>query len=106
MDKWGVLAQNSPAATTLADLYTAPNSRRAIVEVVVCNRGAATTFRLSYAIAGAADAVSQYLVYDKLLDANASIATVKITVKDSDVLRCRSTSGLVTFTVNGIEENG
>jgi len=105
-DVWGTLAQSAPAATTLADAYTTPSAKRSTVEIVICNRSAAgTTVRMSYAIAGAADSSAQYMLYDFALDANASISTARITIKASDVLRVYSTSGNVTFTVNGIEED-
>jgi hypothetical protein len=105
-DVWGTLAQSSPAATTLTDAYTTPSLKRSTIEVVICNRDAAgTTVRLSYAIAGAANAVSQYMLYDYALGANASVSTTRFTTKASDVVRVYSTSGNVTFTVNGIEES-
>lgn len=105
-DLWGTLAQSAPAATTLTNAYTTPAGRRSTVEVVICNRSAvATTVRLSYAIAGAADAASQYLLYDFALNGNASISTARFTTNATDVVRVYSTSGNVTFTVNGIEED-
>jgi hypothetical protein len=104
-DVWGTLAQSAPAATTLTDAYTTPALKRATVEVIICNRSTATTVRLSYAIAGAADTAAQYLLYDFSLGANASVATARITTKAADVIRVYSASGSVTFQVNGIEED-
>lgn len=104
-DVWGTLAQSAPAATTLTAAYTTPALKRSTVEVIICNRSTATTVRLSYAIGGAVDATSQYLLYDYALGDNASISTTRITTKASDVLRVYSTSGNVTFQVNGIEED-
>lgn len=104
-DVWGTLAQSAPAATTLTDAYTTPALKRATVEVIICNRSSATTVRLSYAIAGAADTAAQYLLYDFSLGSNASVATARITTKAADVIRVYSASGSVTFQVNGIEED-
>lgn len=104
-DVFGALAQSLPSATTLTDAYTCPADKRATVEVVICNRGAAATVRLSHAIGGAADTGAQYLLYDYSIDAGASAATARFTVKASDVVRAYSSSGSVAFNVNGIEED-
>jgi hypothetical protein len=104
-DLWGALAQSSPAATTLTAAYTVPTAKNATVEVVACNRGAAGTIRLSHAINGAADTVAQYLIYDYLLDANVAKSTVRFTAKAGDIIRVQSSTGNVSFNVNGIEED-
>jgi len=101
---WGTLAQLSVSASTLTDIYTPGQGKHSTVEVIVCNRGADTTVRLSYAIAGAADSIAQYLLYDVPLGANSTISTVRFTVNATDVLRVYAASGDVSFTVNGIEE--
>jgi len=103
VNTYGALGQASPAATTLTDLYSPPSGRHASVRVVVCNRGTDTTVRVSLAPQGAADAVSQYVVYDLELPANESSATTTLTVGGFDVIRGRSASGNVSFTVTGIE---
>jgi hypothetical protein len=103
-DLFGALAQSAPAATTLTDAYTVPAAKRATVEVVICNRSTATTIRLQHAIAGAASADAQYLLYDFALDANESKATTNFTLNATDVVRVYSASGNVTFNINGIEE--
>jgi len=105
-DVWGTLAQSAPAAATLTNAYTTPSGKRSTVEVIVCNRGAvATTIRMSYAIAGAADAAAQYMIYDYTIGANISVSTARFTTKATDVVRVYSASGNVTFTINGIEED-
>ncbi len=104
-DVWGVLAQVAPAATTLTDAYTVPASKRATVNVIVCNRSVATSIRVSHALNGAADAVAQYLLYDFNVDDNNSVETTNFTLGDGDIVRVYSTSGNVTFNVNGIEED-
>lgn len=105
-DTFGALAQSAPAATTLADAYTVPAAKRATVEVVICNRSGATTVRLQHAIAGAASANGQYLLYDYALGANEAKVTAQMTLAATDVVRVYSASGNVTFNVNGIEEDG
>lgn len=104
-DVWGALAQSYPAATTLTAAYAVPSAKRATVEVAICNQGAATTIRLSHAIGGAADTAAQYLLYDYPVDANGSIASTRFTVNAADVVRVYSTSGSVSFNINGIEED-
>lgn len=103
-DLFGALAQSAPAATTLTDAYTVPAAKRATVEVVICNRSSATTVRLQHAIGGAASANAQYLLYDYALGANESKSTANFTLDAADVVRVYSTSGNVTFNINGIEE--
>ena len=105
-DVWGALAQSAPAATTLTTIYTVPASRRATVEVVACNRsGVPVAIRLSLAQNGAADALSQYLLYDYVLSENAAQSSAPITMGDSDELRVYVSAADVSFTVNGIEED-
>jgi len=104
-DTFGALAQSTPAATTLTAAYTVPALRRATVEVVICNRGIATAVRLQHAIGGAASANAQYLLYDYLVDANATKVTADFTMAATDVVRVYSASGDVTFNINGIEED-
>lgn len=103
-DVWGNLGQVAPAATTLTDAYTVPASKHATIEVVMCNTGAATTVRLAHAIAGAANATKQYLLYDFTIAAGESPSTARFTVRATDVIRVYSASGNVAFNVNGIEE--
>lgn len=103
-DVFGALAQSLPSATTLTDAYTVPASKRATVEVVICNRGAAATVRLSHAIAGAGDTGAQYLLYDLPIGAGESIVTAQFTVKETDKIRVYSSTGNVAFNINGIEE--
>jgi len=103
-EHWGILAQVKSVAAVLTNVYTAPLSRRATVLVVICNVGAPANVRLAYAVGGAADNVSQYLLYDFSLGANAAVSTEKFTISESDVLRVYSDSGDVVFNVNGIEE--
>ena len=75
-------------ATTLTDIYVAP-MEVALSSIVVCNHGgSATTFRLSHAKAGVADAPGQYFVYDASIQANQMVPfTIGICLGPGDVLR-------------------
>lgn len=101
-----ILGQQSPAATTQVALYTVPASTQSVVSsIVICNRGAAsTTYRLSIAYTGLADATNQQIVYDATIAANDSIfLTLGLTLGATDLIRCYSASGNVTFNVFGVE---
>ncbi len=102
---WGPLSQTRPAAVTLTASYTVPALKRSTIEVIICNLGAATTVRLSHAIGGAADTLAQYLLYDYAVPVTDTKVTARFTVKAADVIRVYSTSGDVTFNINGIEED-
>lgn len=104
-DKWGALAQSLPAAITLTDAYTVPNTRRATIKVVICNQGGDALVRLSLATEGAADASEQYFLYDFSIKAGETKSTEQIALDDNDIVRVYSDTGTVTFNVNGIEED-
>ena len=97
------MGQSAPGAAALTDLYAVPVARHATVKVIASNRGTATTIRIALAPVSAADAVSQYLVYDVALGAAASHWTAPFTAGQTDVVRVQSLSGDVSFTVTGIE---
>lgn len=105
MATYGILGQASPSAGDLATIYTVPTGAHATVRVVACNRSGACTIRVSVAPQGAADALTQYVLYDFSLGSNASNATAPVTVGAGDEVRCRSSSGTVSFTVTGIESD-
>jgi hypothetical protein len=71
----------------------------------MANVGAAAVVRVSHAIGGAVDALTQYLVYDLALPAGTSVSTAKFTANSLDVIRVYSSTGNVTFNINGIEES-
>lgn len=100
------LGQSAPSATTLTDLYTVPGATSAIVRsITICNRSAtATSFRISVAIAGAADATKQYTHYDVSIGGNETIAVeLAITLAATDVLRCYATLATLSFNAFGVE---
>ena len=90
------------AATTLTDVYTVPALKMAVVStLVVCTRNAgAILYRLSIAVAGAADATKQYLCYDVTLAGNMSESwTIGVTLGAGDVVRARSDTANVSVNV-------
>lgn len=101
-----VLAQSAPAATTLTDVYTVPSLTSTTVSTLtVCNRGASSaSFRISVAIAGAADTAAQYIFYDQALDANSTYAaTMGITLGAADKIRVYASNANLTVNVFGVE---
>lgn len=101
-----VLAQSNPSATTLTDAYTVPAATTATVSsITVCNQAAsATTFRVSVAVAGAANATKQYLYYDVSLDAyDTFVATIGITLGAADVIRVYSGNASTSFNIFGVQ---
>lgn len=101
-----VLAQTTPAATTLTDSYTVPGGTAAVISsITICNRSAtASTFRVSVAVAGAADDNKQYIYYDTNCPGNDTlIATVGLTLAATDVIRVYTANATTTFQVFGIE---
>ena len=100
-----VLGQSAPALTTLTALYTATGVQAVVSTVTICNRSAtATTYRLSVAIAGAADATSQYVVYDATIAGNDTVAlTQGWTLGAGDVIRCYAGAATLTFVGFGVE---
>lgn len=107
---YGNINQGTLAATTLTAVYTAgtTNANRTRgarnVEVVLVERGGAdTTYRVSHAKAGAADATSQYFAYDRPLYANGTARVWIGNVAHTDVLRAYTAGSNVTYQVIGEE---
>ncbi len=105
-DTYKVLAQLAPLVTTLTPLYTVPAATQAVCStLIVCNRSAVpTTYRLSVAIAGAADSVEQYLAYDLTIGGRAVQSyTIGATLAATDVMRVYVTDATVSFTLFGTQ---
>jgi hypothetical protein len=105
-DTFKVLAQSKPGAASLTAAYTVPGATQAVVAtVVVCNQSAtATSFRISVAIAGAADTAAQYLYYDVPINGNDTfVATIGVTLGAADVVRVYNTLATLSFNVFGVE---
>lgn len=101
-----VLGQSKPGATTLTALYTVPALTSALSSTItVCNQSATpTSFRISVAPAGAADATSQYLYYDVAIAGNDTFAaTIGITLNATDVVRVYNTLATCSFSLFGVE---
>jgi hypothetical protein len=104
-DTLKVLGQSNPAATTLTDVYTVPGATSTTVSTVtVCNQGIAGTFRLSVAIAGAADTPAQYIYHDLSIPPDETFAcTFGITLATTDVLRAWCSHANMSVNVFGVE---
>jgi hypothetical protein len=98
-----VIAQLAPGATTLTTLYDCPVQTMAEVDsVLVCNRGAAATFRIAVSLSGAAVANEQYHYYDFPIDANDTfLAAVGIVLRPGDILRVYASSANLSFNAHG-----
>lgn len=100
------LGQSNPTVATLTDAYTVPGATSAIVSsIIVCNRSAtATSFRISHAVAGAADDPKQYLHFDYPIDGNDTIVLEEsITMAATGVLRVYATLATLSFNISGVE---
>lgn len=101
-----VLGQVSPAATTLMPLYTVPALTSATVSTIsVCNGNSSSiTFRVSVAIAGAADDIKQYIFRDVTLTRNNTLtATLGMTLGAADVVKVYASATNVSFNLFGVE---
>ena len=101
-----ILGQSNPSAATSTDLYTVPSSTEAVIStIVVCNRSStATSFRISVAVDGAALSDEQYLYYDIAIGGNDTfVATLGITLGDTDKIRVYATLATLSFNASGTE---
>jgi len=99
-----VTKQANPSAATLTDLLLVPqNAQYWVGEVSVANRSASpTSFRLSHAVNGAVDAVTQYVAYDVPIKGNDVYLSRRLTLAPGDVVRVRATLATLTFVFNGL----
>lgn len=103
---YSVLGQSNPSATTLTDAYTVASSTEAVIStIIVCNRGsAATSYRLSVAVDGAADSNEQYIAYDIPIHANDTHAwQLGITIDATDKIRVYAAAANLSFNIFGVE---
>jgi hypothetical protein len=101
-----VLGQLNPSATTLTTLYTVPALTSTVVSTLtVCEQnGVATNFRVSVAVAGAANNAKQYLYYNAPIEANETLAlTLGITLATTDVLKVYAGTANLSFNAFGAE---
>ena len=103
-----VLGQSAPVAATLTDAYTVPAlTRTTISSIMIANRSGTvpTVYRISVAVAGAADDVKQYIFYDNPIQEKEAVgATLGITLGPADVVRVYALLATVSFNIFGIEE--
>lgn len=90
-------------ATTLTDVYTSTRKQKTVYlkTIIVCNRGAAGTFRIAHAVAGAADSLEQYHYYDQAIAANTSLQIEYfqgVPLSQNDIVRAFASHG--DFSVN------
>ena len=98
------LAQRNPAAATLEDAYTVPASTKFEGRVLVANRSAsATAFRISLALAGAADDPMQYIAYDVAITGNDTAWTERFAIPAACVVRVYATLATLSFAITGLE---
>ena len=105
-EAYKVLGQSNPSAATLTAAYTVPAATEAVVSTIsVANRSStATSFRVSVAVAGAADSNEQYLYYDIAIPGNDTfVATIGIALAATDVIRVYATLATLSFNVFGTE---
>lgn len=105
-DTLKVLSQTKPGSATLTDSYTVPALTTATISsLIICNQSAtATAFRVSVAVAGAADTAKQYIYYDVPIAGNDTfIATVGLTLGAADVIRVYNTLATLSFNLYGVE---
>lgn len=102
-----VLGQSAPTAATLTTLYTVPSSKESVVSsLVVCNRGAKTTFRIAVRPAGAAISNEHYLAYDHdALGNSTTTFVIGMTLATTDVVSVYNTLATCSFTLFGSEDS-
>lgn len=99
-----VLSQSNPSANTSTAVYTCSATGAVISTFAVCNRGAATTFRIAIQPGGAVLSSNHYIVYDSYLATNETVfLTVGATVANTDVISVEAGTALVNFTLFGSE---
>lgn len=104
--RYKVLGQAAPGATTNTDVYTVPASTEAVVStIVIANRGATdTNFRLAVRPNGTAIANQHYLAYDVELVANDSTTlTLGITMDAADIITFYAGNANTSISVFGTE---
>lgn len=101
-----ILAQTKPSAASLTDSYTVPGATTTIISTLtICNQSStATSFRVSLAVAGAADTPKQYIYYDIVIAGNDTFAaTIGITLGAGDIVRVYNTLATLSFNLFGVE---
>ena len=101
-----VLGQSAPFATTLTDAYTVPALTSAVVSSIMVSNSSATpsSFKISIAVAGAADTAKQYIYSGIVCPGNDTFAaTLGLTLGAGDVVRVYATNATLAFGIFGCE---
>lgn len=101
-----ILGQSNPGAAALTDMYTVPAATSSVISsIIVANRSTVpTSFRISLAVAGAADDNKQYIAFDTPIGANQIVShTPGISLGAADVVRVYATLATLTFSLLGTE---
>jgi hypothetical protein len=101
-----ILGQAALPAAILTNVYTVPAGRSCTISTItVCNGNTTNnTFRISVAIAGAADTSRQYIYFEQLVEANSTFAsTIGITLSAGDVVRAYSSNEGLCVNIFGVE---
>lgn len=101
-----VLGQSYPSATTLTTLYTVPASTSTVCSsLTIANiSSTATSFRIAVRPGGAGISNEHYLYYDVTLAGNDTfVATIGITLAETDVISVYATLGTLSFNLFGQE---
>lgn len=105
-DELKILGQSAPNATTETDLYTVPDAAQTTTSsLIVCNRGATGTFRVSVSPLGVATSNEQYLYYDEDLAGTTTHPPIVIgmTLAETDVVRVYASTSDFSFNLFGVE---
>ena len=106
INTYKVLGQIAPVAATLTDVYVVGADKQAVIStILVCNRGGTETpFRIAVRPDGEALQDKHYLSYDTPLRDNDTVTlTIGVSLDADDVISVYSTSGLMSFSVFGVE---
>jgi hypothetical protein len=100
-----IAAPVAPSITTLTALYTVPAATSAVSSTLaICNRGAATTFRVAVRPAGASIDIKHYMAFDAAIQANDALyLTLGMSLATTDVVSVYAGSANLSFTLFGSE---
>jgi hypothetical protein len=101
-----VLGQESPASTTLSNLYTVPSGTQTVVSsIVIANRSAvASSYRLAVAPPSVTVSLQHYIAYDVQIGPNDSATLVPgVTVDSGSRVLAYSSSENLSFSLFGME---
>lgn len=99
------LGQIANAAITLETLYTVPAATQAVCStLVICNRGASTTFRVAVRVGGAVIDNKHYICYDCYVEQYSTVfLTLGITLAATDVVSVYAGVATLSMSLYGLE---